>query len=117
MARIDVQDVACECSSSRLASAPSESGRVLLCTECARAYLAPRKPITWSELERQLGRRTADLYAFGWVRSAVPITKRRTLPERAARAGRFNAAERSGAMLGFVFVVLLVLVTFKAVLS
>ena len=102
-----------------MVAAPSESGRVLLCPCCARAYSSAAGrvdvAITWAELERQLGRRSVDLHSFRWIRSGVQPAERRTLLELAQSGGRFRAAERSGAALGAVLVLVLSLLLLKAV--
>ncbi len=115
MACIADQGFSCECGASALASAPSESGRVLLCPRCASAYLGPNAPIPWSRVELELGGRESDRYAFNWIRSGVPAARRRTLPELVASGGRFRVADRAGALLGIVLAVVLLLVAFKAV--
>lgn len=107
----------CECGSKELAAAPAESGCAYLCPKCARAYLGPNAPVRWSVVDQELGRRQGDRYAFGWIRDGVPLEQRREVPELGARAGRFAAAERKGALLGAVLVVLMLLTAARAVLS
>ena len=110
----------CECGSKELAAAPAESGRAYLCPKCARAYLGPNAPIAWSVVERELRRRYSDRFAFGWLRSGVALADRREVPEPSElteRRGRFAAAERKGALLGAVLVVLMLLSVARAVWS
>lgn len=118
MACIADQGFACECSAAKLASAPGVSGRVLLCPQCARAYLGPNAPgderpivaITWAQLDTELGNRDSDRYAFEWLRSGVPVDMRRTLVALPLpRAGRFAVTDRAGAVLALTFVVLMAL--------
>lgn len=117
MACIADQGFACECGAIALASAPSESGKVFVCTRCARGYLGPGVPIPWSRVLRELGNRDSDRFAFEWIRGGVPAELRRTLPELVATAGRFRIADRAGAVLGLVFALVLVLAACKAVLQ
>lgn len=104
----------------RVVEAPSESGRVSLCPQCARAHSSAEgrndQAITWNELELELGNRSTDLFAFTYIRNGVPPAKRMTLTELERTGGRFRAAERSGAALGAVFVLSVLILIIKAVL-
>lgn len=107
----------CECGSKELAAAPAESGRAYLCPKCARAYLGPNAPVTWSVVERELRGRHSDRFAFDWLRTGVALVDRREVAELGEHAGRFDAAERKGALLGAVLVVLMLLSVARAVWS
>lgn len=115
MACIADQGFVCECGSRELASAPAESGRAYLCPKCARAYLGPNAPVPWSVVNGELARRQSDRLAFRWLRGSVPPARRLEVSELVLGAGRFRRAERAGALLGFVLVVLVLLVTARAV--
>lgn len=62
----------------------------------------------------ELGGRESDRYAFEWIRSGVLPDLRRTLPELAGIGG-FTAGDRRGALLGFAFALVMLLVACKAV--
>lgn len=110
--------IACECGSTRLApQGEVQSGAVCICANCARVFTVTvaLTPARWSDVERALASRPYDLLAFEWTREGVPASRRETLSELPLpRSGRWLAAERSGAALGLVLMVLLGLVIARA---
>lgn len=121
MVNLAVNDVACECGSTRLApNGDIQPGGVCICASCARVFrvTVALTPIRWSELESALCDHPHDLMAFEWTRAAVPPSRRETLSELPlARAGRFRAAERSAVVLCLAFVLVVGLVIARAVFS
>lgn len=105
--------IECECGSTRLApQGELQSGAVCICANCARVFAATvtLTPVRWSDVERSLATRPYDLLAFEWTREGVPASHRKTLCELPLpRRGRWRAAERSGAALGLVGLLLLAL--------
>lgn len=108
--------IACECGSSRLVASGSSPavGAVCICATCGRTFRVELNlaPVAWSACALEL--LDVDYLAFEWTRRGLPAG---ALERLNAGRNRFKRADRIGAALGAVLVVLLVLVASRAVFS